>query len=151
MAIRREVPVKIKDIVMHRDNPKQGEEAMTSFTKQNLIVEGKYLTYMPNGYDTPWNDRRFVARFKYGAGIGSFATCLRKNFTVEEYFARMDAGESPLPIAQSKGYLLPHIKKWIKKAGYPVTMAGYEEWWTAKMADMDADAEHDAKHAQRSA
>ena len=125
---------------------------MTKFTKDNLVVEGKYLTYFPTGHaNTPYADRKFVARFKYGGGIGSFATCLRKKFTVEEYFARMDAGESPLPIAQSKGYLLPHIKKWIKQAGYPVTKAGHDEWWAAEMIKIDADAEHDAKHAQRCA
>ena len=110
---------------------------MTAFTKQNLIIEGKYLTYMPQGYNTPHADRKFVARFRT-AGVGSFATCLRKNFTVEEYFARMDAGESPLPIAESKGYILPHIKKWIKQAGYPVTRAGYDAWWTAEMAKVEA-------------
>ena len=110
---------------------------MTQFTKQNLIKEGKYLTYMPNGYDTPYADRKFVARFRT-AGVGSFATCLRKNFTVEEYFARMDAGESPLPIAESKGYLLPHIKRWIKKAGYPVTKAGHDAWWAEEKKKWDA-------------
>ena len=113
------------------------KEKMTPFTKENLIKEGKYLTYMPNGYDTPYVDRKFVARFRT-AGVGSFATCLRKNFTVEEYFARIDAGESPLPIAQSKGYILPHIKKWIKEAGYPVTPAGKDAWWAAEMAKVEA-------------
>jgi len=74
-----------------------------------------------------------VARFRT-AGIGSFATCLRKNFTVEEYFARMDAGESPLPIAQSKGYLLPHIKKWLKQGGYPVNQEGKKQMITDQVA-----------------
>ena len=110
---------------------------MTAFTKENLITEGKYLTYMPQGYSTRYADRKFVARFKV-AGVGSFATCLRKNFTVEEYFARMDAGESPLPIAESKGYILPHIKKRMKKAGYPITMAGKTAWWDAEMVKINA-------------
>ena len=110
---------------------------MTAFTKQNLIKEGKYLTYMPQGYNTPHADRKFVARFRT-AGVGSFATCLRKNFTVEEYFARMDAGESPLPIAESKGYILPHIKRWIKEAGYPVTPAGKAAWFAAEMVKINA-------------
>ena len=109
-------------------DPDRQRKTMTRFTKENLIKEGKYLTYMPNGYDTPYADRKFVARFRT-AGVGSFATCLRKNFTVEEYFARMDAGESPLPIAQSKGYLLPHIKKWLKQDGYPTTKAGHDAWF----------------------
>jgi hypothetical protein len=98
---------------------------MTAFTKENLIIEGKYLTYMPQGYNTPRADRKFVARFKV-AGVGSFATCLRKHFTVEEYFGRLDTGESPLPIAESKGYMLPHIKKELKRLGYPLTSAGFK-------------------------
>ena len=98
---------------------------MTCFTKQNLIQEGKYLFYKPDG--GTYADRKFVARFRT-AGAGSFATCLRKNFTVEEYFTRLDGGESPLPIAESKGYLLPHIKKWLKRSGYPATMARYDSW-----------------------
>jgi len=110
---------------------------MTAFTKENLIKDGAYIHYAPNGrhYDT---ENKFVARFKRMAGAGSFMTCLRKNFTVEEYFARLDAGESPLPIAESKGYILPHIKKWIKQAGYPVTRAGHDAWWTAEMAKVEA-------------
>jgi len=104
---------------------------MARFTKENLIIEGKYLTYMPGGLGGTCGDRKFVARFRT-AGVGSFATCLRKNFTVEEYFGRLDAGESPLPIAESKGYLLPHIKRWLKKGGYPVTMAGFRQFMDAE-------------------
>ena len=117
---------------------------MTAFTKENLITEGKYLTYMPQGYNTPGADRKFVARFKV-AGVGSFATCLRKNFTVEEYCARMDAGESPLHIAESKGYILPHIKKWMKKGGFPLTPAGRAAWWDDYMAKVEA--KHPAKRS----
>lgn len=63
---------------------------------------------------------KFVARFRTG-GVGSFVTFLIKNFTVEEYFGRLDAGESPLEVAESKGYMLPHIKKWLKEAGLPIS------------------------------
>jgi|TARA_B110000467_G_scaffold163464_1_gene189522 hypothetical protein len=107
---------------------------MTAFTKENLIIEGKYLTYMP---DWKSSSNKFVARFRT-AGIGSFATCLRKNFTVEEYFARMDAGESPLPIAESKGYILPHIKKEMKRGGFPLTPAGKAAWFDDYMAKIEA-------------
>ena len=110
---------------------------MAKFTKENLLTEGKYLFYCPDGYMTPHRDRKFVARFRT-AGVGSFATCLRKNFTIEEYFGRLDAGESPLPIAESKGYLLPHVKRWIKKAGYPVTKAGHDAWWAEEKKKWDA-------------
>ena len=108
---------------------------MTRFTKQNLIKEGKYLFYQPAG--GTYGDRKFVARFRT-AGVGSFATCLRKNFTVEEYFGRLDGGESPLPIAESKGYLLPHIKRWLKKDGYPVNTAGYNAWFKNQMEKVEA-------------
>jgi len=70
---------------------------MTRFTKQNLIKDGQYITYQP----TP--DSR------------------------EDYFSRLDTGESPLPIAESTGYLLPHIKRWLKKGGYPLSQVGFKQ------------------------
>lgn len=97
---------------------------MTKFTKTNLTKSGDYLNYRPEGGNIC--DEKFVARFKYGrSGMASFATFLRKNFTVEEYFARLDADESPLAIVESKGYMLPHIKKWLRDGGYPVTKVGF--------------------------
>ena len=113
---------------------------MTQFTKQNLIKEGKYVTYMPNGYDTPYADRKFVARFKYGSP-GTFMTHLRKNWTVESYFAEMDAGLAPLQIVAKTDYLQPHIKKELKRGGYPLTTAGKKQMirdqakaWEARQA-----------------
>ena len=95
---------------------------MTKFIKDSFSGS-EYVNYtMPNGTS------KFVARFKYVRGSkASFLTFLAKNFTVEEYFARLDAGESPLPILQSKGYMQPHIKKHLKEMGYPVTLAGFEQ------------------------
>lgn len=113
----------------------------TPFTKTNLIKSGDYLHYVPPGCGVYSKDSKFVARFKYGrGGMATFATCLRKNFTVEEYFARMDAGEAPLPIAESKGYMLPHIKKWLKRDGYPVTQAGYDQMINDQIAKRAARA-----------
>ena len=93
---------------------------MTTFTKANLTSHRGHVAY----YD-PSGPSKFVARFKYGS-TGTFMTLLRKKFTVEEYFARLDAGETPAAIAESKGYIMPHIKKWLKRGGYPVTQAGYK-------------------------
>ena len=70
---------------------------------------------------------KFVARFKRG-GKATFLTFLVKNFTVEEYFGRLDAGETPLKILESKGYLLPHIKKLLKETGYEVSVAGFKQY-----------------------
>jgi hypothetical protein len=107
---------------------------MTTFTKENLVNDGGYVTYLPMP-NCSYDDRKFVARFKHARdGAGSFVTCLRKNFTVEEYFDLYDSGMSPLPIAQTKGYLLPHIKKWLKRDGYPVTTEGYKAWSDVQFA-----------------
>lgn len=92
---------------------------MTKFVKENFCNSGGYVTY--NG--------KFVARFKYAkSGAGSFITFLIKNFTVEEYFDRMAAGEAPLKIVEDKGYLLPHIKTWLKRDGYEVSKAGFDKY-----------------------
>lgn len=104
---------------------------MTAFTKENLVTHGGYVMYV-----TPENPRgRFVARFKYGrGGMGTFMTHLRKKWTVEDYFAAEEAGLAPLEIVAKTGYLQPHIKKWLKAAGYPVTRAGYNQWIEDKAA-----------------
>ena len=96
---------------------------MTAFNKDEFMNYGMYVHYKVDG------DIKFVARFKYASsGKRSFITFLTKNFTVEEYFGRLAAGEAPLTILQSKGYLQPHIKKYLKQLGYPVTKAGYERY-----------------------
>jgi hypothetical protein len=94
---------------------------MTKFVKSEF-TPGEYAAY----------GGKFVARFKRG-GRGSFLTFLCKNFTVEEYFSRLDAGEMPLKILESKGYILPHIKKYLKEGGYPVTPEGYQNFLAARV------------------
>jgi hypothetical protein len=90
------------------------------FNKEQFNFDGMYLTYGA--------ERRFVARFKRRSAKESFQAFLIKNFTVEEYFARIDAKESPLKIVEDKGYILPHIKRWLKERGYEVSKAGFEQW-----------------------
>ena len=110
---------------------------MTAFTKENLIKQGAYVMYV-----TPENPRgRFVARFKRVAGAGTFMTHLRKNWTVEAYFARMEEKDAPLKIVAETGYMLPHIKKELKAGGYPLTPAGRKQMirdqvkaWEARQA-----------------
>ena len=107
---------------------------MTQFIKDNFYGT-EYVDYNIDGKS------KFVARFKYSVqrrGKGSFITFLVKNFTVEEYFGRLDSGEAPLTILQSKGYILPHIKKWLKEGGYPVTQAGYAQFMKVQSAISDA-------------
>jgi len=99
---------------------------MTAFTKDNINDDGMYLMYKTGVDRTNW---RFIARFKYARdGKGSFKTFLIKNFTVEEYFAAIEAGGSPLSVLMERGYLLPHMKRWCKEHGYPATKEGYERY-----------------------
>ena len=94
---------------------------MTKFAKENFTNSGGYITY--------GEDRKFVARFKYAKdGAGSFITFLIKNFTVEEYFNLLDCGMAPLMIVQEKGYILPHIKRWLKRDGYEVSKSGFDKY-----------------------
>ena len=88
---------------------------MTQFVKEQFAIDREYVHY--NG--------KFVARFKHKPGSkASFVAFLIKNFTVEEYFAARESGLAPLQIVESKGYILPHIKKWLKEAGLPLTREG---------------------------
>jgi hypothetical protein len=100
---------------------------MTAFTKENLHKDGPYIFYAEPGDRWNHKNHKFIARFKRIAGAGSFMTHLRKNWTVEDYLAKMEE-KSPLDIVKETGYLLPHIKKWLKAADYPVTPAGYEQF-----------------------
>lgn len=107
---------------------------MTMFQKDLFESSGEYITYFAGGERS-----KVVARFKYQKnGKAPFINCLIKNFTVEEYFSRMEAGEAPLKIAESKGFLLPHIKKLLKSAGYPTTPAGFNQYMNDKSLKMFA-------------
>lgn len=98
---------------------------MTKFVKDQFHGT-EYVEYFLDSGPCSWDRRKFVARFKRGGKV-SFISFLIKNFTVEEYFSRLDGGEAPLKILESKGYLLPHIKKWLKEGGYEITKAGFDQ------------------------
>ena len=98
----------------------------TRFTKENLIKRGGgYVMYV-----TPENPNgEFVARFKPGmGGPGTFMTHLRKNWTVEDYFARLEAGLTPLAIAALTGFVSNNMKRFLKEKGYTPNIAGYNKW-----------------------
>lgn len=126
---------------------------MTNFTDENILVDGMYVHFGAQGWQTPHAERKFIARFKHVPGTKrSFISFLKKNFTVEEYFGIMDQkvlGQGPLTILMAKGYLQPHIKKWLKRDGYPVTPEGYQAYISAQTAKTLAriDAEKAAKTA----
>ena len=100
---------------------------MTKFIKDQFHG-GEYLEYFLDPGLCSWDNRKFVARFKYSRGSkASFISFLIKNFSVEEYFGRLEAGEAPLQVLQSKGYLMPHIKKSLKAGGYEISQAGFDK------------------------
>ena len=84
---------------------------MTNFTKANLETDGDYTFFHPKGlYSTPRAEQVFVCRFKYSKkDRPSFIRFLIANVTVEEFIARMDAGEGPQPILESHGYIAPSV------------------------------------------
>jgi hypothetical protein len=83
------------------------------FKKENFNYDGMYLTYNLPGQH--YGNNEFVARFKYVKFAGAFKNFLIKNFTTDEYFSRYKAGESPLDILESKGFVTPQAKKLCKK------------------------------------
>ncbi len=103
---------------------------MTAFTADNIIVDGMYVMYGAQGWQTPTAERKFIARFKHTPrDKPSFISFLKKNFTVEEYFAEIEqsgTGHGPLTVLMAKGYLQPHIKKALKRLGYTVDQSGFK-------------------------
>jgi hypothetical protein len=106
---------------------------MTSFVKEKFTFDGPYMYY----------DGKFVARFKYKASAcRPYATFLRNHFTVEEYFALADAHEAAqrdgsaykdgytggaYKAAEARGWIMPHIRKWLRERGYEVSPAGQKQ------------------------
>lgn len=105
---------------------------MTKFNKAQFDNHGGYVYYRLDD-----GERKFVYRDKNGKAGGSIITFLIKNFVVEEYFQRLNALETPLDILKSKGYILPHIKKWLKEGGFPVNAEGYREFLAKRTADIN--------------
>ena len=80
---------------------------MTAFTNQNLSYHGGYLHYQPHA-DSYYEGRKFVARFKHRGPVtkAKFVAALKKYYTVEQYFAKADAGRAPLQILMDDGFLV---------------------------------------------
>lgn len=95
---------------------------MTKFISKEFNFDGLYLTY--------GSDRRFVARFKYGnGGVTSFKKFLKENFTVEEYFNKLENDDiPPLKILEEKGYMSTNMKRALKQMGLPQTWDGFNQY-----------------------
>lgn len=104
------------------------------FKKENFNYDGMYLTYNLTS-DQHYGNNEFVARFKYVKFAGSFKSFLIKNFTTDEYFSRYKAGESPLDILESKGFVTPQAKKLCKKHNMVASKENYMKCIRAEMAN----------------
>lgn len=78
---------------------------------------------------------KFVARFKRG-GRADFIKFLCKNFTVEEYFHRLEVDRlPPLTILEAKGFVAPRVCKMLVEAGYEPTVAGLKRMIANQIAN----------------
>jgi hypothetical protein len=92
--------------------------AKNDWKKEDFHICSNIITYQS----------KFVARFKYSKnGIGDFKKFLVANFTPAEYFGMLDAGQAPICALETKGYVVPHIRKELARLGYPVTLAGFKQ------------------------
>lgn len=87
------------------------------FEKDGFSKHGAYILYQGH----------FIARFKRG-GQSNFIPFLIKNFSVQEYFAALDAGNQPLEILESKGYVSALAKKALRAAGFSADFAGKQQY-----------------------
>jgi hypothetical protein len=81
---------------------------MTKFTKENILSDGMYVYFAAEGINTPWDKRKFIARFKHRGPVtkGKFLKTLIKHYTVEDYLTKLDAGRAPLQILEDDGHLI---------------------------------------------
>lgn len=126
---------------------------MAKFNREDFHYHGGYLNYGYVGMrgEEYVREDEFIGRFKYG-GMGVFKTFLIKNFRVEEYFGKLDAGFAPLTILESKGFVSHNVRKAMKMKGYKrFNTATWREYWKIEMKerhDIDVDfADDDLKYA----
>lgn len=91
---------------------------MTKFQNSKFRKSGDFLLY----------DNEVIARFKRG-GMAHFRSFMTKNFTVEEYFHKMNSTRlAPMEILETKGYVSYNVSKVLKKLGYPVSQLGQSQY-----------------------
>ena len=118
----------------------------------HLVISGTSEVYV-NHHSTPapcpWEQRLFVGRFKYarpGTNARSFAKFAAANFTPAEYLARVAAGETPLAILKSKGYVSPNERR-ARRLDAELVARQYRERTALHAAVVAADTEARADFA----
>jgi hypothetical protein len=128
-----------------------GETGNISVAHGGTGFKRERFDYSRNGCLTYTDDGctdRFVARLKYAqtSSKGRWITFMIKNFTVEEYFTQ--AGRlGPLEAMEERGFILSHIRKWMKLDGFlDFTNAGRLRWMYWKR-NSDRFAHLDCRHS----
>lgn len=120
-------PQKAQSAPAVEEAPAASLPAFTKRTNKNpsgTVFAAQYtIWYAKDGrFGTPYSEWKRVA--PQVSASASFISHLCKNWTVEDYFAALDAGECPLEIVKRTGYLSPRIQRWLRDNGYPATPAG---------------------------
>ena len=96
---------------------------MSTFNKDLFKWDGLFLLYGTVG------NTRVVARFKrQKSEQTNFRKFLTDNFTVSEYFSKLDAGMAPSKILEEKGYIANYLKKALKEMGFSADLAGRKQY-----------------------
>jgi hypothetical protein len=91
---------------------------MTKFENAKFRKSGDFLLY----------DNEVIARFKRG-GMSHFRSFMTKNFSVEEYFDKMNNTTlAPMEILEQKGYVSFNVCKTLKKLGFEQTQSGLKQY-----------------------
>ena len=90
-----------------------------AFTQDNFCNNGGYLTYQHG------NENHFIGRFKYG-GLGHFKKFLMKNFEVQEYLDRLEAGETPDRTTTQQKAFMGELKGYAKDQKVMYTRNGFD-------------------------
>ena len=91
------------------------KESDMNFQIKKFSFSGESLYY----------DGNFVARFKWDKrDKTSFRKFLTENFTIKEYFEKIEENKPPLRILGEKGYVTYNVRKMLQRRGYPQDAEG---------------------------
>lgn len=100
------------------------------FIKDQFVISGSSSEYWVH------YNGDFVGCFKHGSAKASanhFIKFLMNNFTVEEYFSKMEeVDSSPVRILEQKGYVAYNTAKILKKEGYAPTREALMQYFKDK-------------------
>ena len=109
------------------DSTNNTSPALTAtFTKKNLYVETKAIYYVDGE-----GAHRFVAHCKR-LPAKSMVSWMINHISPSAFFAAVSDGESMLAILEGTGYVLPHVRRWMREKGLDWKIpADVRAYWSA--------------------